>query len=86
MYALVENVAALWLPSAGAVKVTTYIQPTSGTLPVAPKLAVTLGQGGSPILTLPAPLTVTALGGGFYKLERNGSIPSNVTVPTGGQN
>ena len=34
------------MPAGGAVKVTTYIQLTSGTLPAAPKLAVTLGQAG----------------------------------------
>ena len=66
-------------------KVTTYIQLTSGTLPAAPKLAVTLGQAGSAIVTIPAPPTVTPLGSGFYKLEWTGTIPNNVTVPTGGQ-
>jgi uncharacterized repeat protein (TIGR01451 family) len=69
----------------GSAGVTTYIQITSGTLPAAPKLAVALGQGGSPFLTLVAPPAVTALGGGFFKLDWTGSMPSAVTVPAGGQ-
>src|SRR5262249_25993916 len=73
------------MPTDGAVKVTTYIQLTSGTLPAAPKLAATLSQASGTIVTLPAPPTVTALGGGLFKLEWNGTVPNNVTVPTGGQ-
>jgi uncharacterized repeat protein (TIGR01451 family) len=73
------------MPTGAAVKVTTYIQLTSGTLPAAPNLSVRLGQSGSPILTIPAPPTVTSLGGGLFKLEWTGSIPNNEAVPTGGQ-
>src|SRR5262249_13250891 len=73
------------LPTGGSVKVTTYIQLTSGTLPAAPKLAASLSQASGTIVTLPAPPTVTPLGGGFYKLEWTGTVPNNVTVPTGGQ-
>ena len=78
-------VAPFVMPAGGAVKVTTYIQLTSGTLPAAPNLAVTVGQGGNTIVTIPAPPTVTSLGGGFYRLEWTGTIPNNATVPTGGQ-
>src|SRR5262249_4819979 len=73
------------MPQGAAVKVTTYIQLTSGTLPAAPKLAVSLSQSGMNFVTLPAPPTVTALGGGIFKLEWTGTIPNNATVPTGGQ-
>src|SRR5262249_39746205 len=41
--------------------------------------------GGANAVTLPAPPTVTSLGGGLFKLEWNGTVPNNVTVPTGGQ-
>src|SRR5262249_38291353 len=41
-------------PQGGAVKVTAYVQLTSGTLPAAPKLAASLSQGGSTFATLPA--------------------------------
>src|SRR4029079_5314027 len=44
---------------------------------------VSLGQGGTNSLTLPVPPTVTALGGGFFKLEWTGTVPQNVTVPAG---
>ncbi|HEX3152354.1 MAG TPA: hypothetical protein VHR66_30050 [Gemmataceae bacterium] len=73
------------VPQGAAVKVTTYIQLISGTLPASPKLAVSLSQGGTNAVTLPAPPTVTALGGGIFKLEWTGTIPNNVTVPTGNQ-
>ena len=78
-------VAPFVMPAGGAVRVTTYMQLTSGTLPAAPKLAVTVGHAGDTIATIPAPPTVTPLGGGFFKLEWTGSVPNNVTVPTGGQ-
>src|SRR5262249_29004585 len=68
------------MPQGGAVKVTTFIQLTSGTLPAAPKLAVSLSQGGANAVTLPAPPTVTSLGGGLFKLEWTGTMPSNVAV------
>src|SRR5262249_53094933 len=73
------------MPAGGAVTVTTYIQVTSGTLPASPKLAVALAQASGTIVTIPPPPTVTTLGGGFFKLVWTGSIPNNVTVPTGGQ-
>src|SRR5262249_20714886 len=73
------------MPTGSAVTVTTYIQLTSGTLPAAPQLAVTLSQASGTLLTIPAPPTVTPLGGGLFKLVWTGSIPNNETVPTGGQ-
>jgi uncharacterized repeat protein (TIGR01451 family) len=73
------------LPVGGAVTVTTYIQLTSGTLPAAPNLAVSLSQSGTTFDTIAAPPTVTSLGGGFYKLVWTGTMPNNITVPTGGQ-
>jgi len=44
-----------------------------------------LSQGGVNAVTLPVPPIVTALGGGIFKLEWTGTVPQNVTVPTGGQ-
>src|SRR5262249_17789754 len=42
-------------------------------------------QAGSPIVGIPAPPTVTPLGGGVFKLVWSGTMPNNVTVPTGEQ-
>src|SRR5262249_61662903 len=44
-----------------------------------------LSTGGSTFLNIPAPPTVTSLGNGNYKLVWTGTMPNNVTVPTGGQ-
>jgi uncharacterized repeat protein (TIGR01451 family) len=73
------------MPVGGAVTVTTYIQVTSGALPATPHISVSLSTGGSTFLNIPAPPTVTNLGGGLYKLVWTGTMPNNVTIPTGGQ-
>jgi uncharacterized repeat protein (TIGR01451 family) len=73
------------LPVGGAVTVTTYIQVTSGAFPNPPELAVSLSQSGTTFVNLPAPPTVTPLGGNFYKFVWTGTVPNNVTVPAGGQ-
>lgn len=78
-------VAPFVLPSGGDVTATAYIQLTSGVLPATPNLAVRLGHSGSPFLTISTPPTVTSLGGGIYKLQWTGTMPSTTTVPTGGQ-
>jgi uncharacterized repeat protein (TIGR01451 family) len=73
------------LPVGGAVTVTTYIQLTSGTLPASPDITTTLAYGSNRIVAIPAPPAVTPLGGGFFKLVWTGTLPNNVTIPTGGQ-
>ena len=78
-------VTRLALPSGGAVKVTTYIEVTSGTLPANPQMAVRVGYGGSPVTTLQSAPTVTALGSNRYKLEWSSTLGNNVTIPAGAQ-
>jgi len=78
-------VTRLALPSGGAVKVTTYIEVTSGTLPANPQMSVRVGYAGSPVITLQNAPTVTALGSNRYKLEWSSTLANNVTIPAGAQ-
>jgi uncharacterized repeat protein (TIGR01451 family) len=81
--------SAFVMPVGGDVTVTTYVQMTNGTLPTTPDLSVTLsdqsssGQVVGSILTILGPPTVTDLGGGRFRLEWTGTVPNNVTIPTG---